>query len=116
MANQTVGTLRNQAFTVFNALKANATSSIFALFAKPIEPHYISITPVMAGAATGTITAFLGQLAADGTIVFGPSAGTSAVSGTPIVISGKPAQFLKVTITGFTGTGADSISATAVVN
>jgi hypothetical protein len=115
MSNVTIGTVRNQPITLLNAAKANGDSPIFALFSKPIEPHYITILPVFNGAATGTLTAYLGQLDPSGNIVWEPSAGTSSTSGTPIVISGKPAQFLKVTVSSFSGSGSDSISATAVI-
>lgn len=106
MGNQTIGTVRNQPFTVFNAQTANATSSIFALFSKPIEPHYIKVTPLFLGTDTGQIDVYLGFLDNTNAIQWGVSEGHSATSGVPVVVSGKPAQFVKVVLSSYAAGGS----------
>lgn len=119
-----IALIRNKPENAFTSAVANGDSPFFALFSKPIEPLYITFTPTFSASFGCTVTAFIGvlgplpiqpQSATNSktlapVIIWQPSAGTSAVSGTPIIISGKPGQFVKFTISSFTGPGAKTIS------
>jgi hypothetical protein len=125
MGTQTVGTQRNMTFTVFNNAQANGDSSVFALFSKPIEPHYITFLPTFPASVTAArVDVYLGTLgpapnplstATDSTklapsINWGASEGHTAASGVPVRISGIVAQFVKFTISGYSGPGVATIS------
>lgn len=98
MPNQTVAVVRGQSFTMFNASAASAaTSQIFALPSRPIEPPYIAIHVVYSG-GTGNVTPSLGILnPIDGTILWNSISAKKLTASGVILISGEPADFLKLT-------------------
>lgn len=130
MATSTVGTQRNAPFTVFNNTQDNSTSSIFALFGKPLFPHYITFLPTFPSSVTCRVDAYLGVLGPApvqsqantdsatmaASIVWGASAGNTSTSGTPITIKEETAQFVKFVISSYSGPSAATITNVAVTS
>ena len=119
---------RNTSFTVFNAALGDVSSQVFALFAKPIEPHWVTLLAQWGG-ESGQIDVYFGVLGPApvqtlantnsatmaASIVWGPSAGHVTAPNVQLNLQAPAAQFVQFIVTGVSGSPPPGVSASAIV-